>query len=317
MMKHRSFPNYYFWGLTFLASSLVGLGLMVSWAYSQGWWQALWSICQTQLDNLRQNQFVIGQLFIPAILLIMGIRGSLTLLRQGRATWQLARTFYPLHEAHPPRLQKLLVTHNFAAKNIVFLNLPSPHAFCLGFFRPRIWLTAGLLSLLSEAELVAVLAHEQHHALKRDPLRLLISRAIKSAFFFLPGIKDLAQAVEVQQEIAADQAAILVLGNDLPLLCALQKLMTHNKSLKLSPNVAYSPFNVTEARLRRLIYPPPPTQWYRYVGKWGINMSIIVGLGLIVIFSARPVAAHQEIITCTPDSEETLLMQTAWLDYNH
>lgn len=316
MTKQPSFPNYYFWGLTFLASSLVGLGLMVSGIYSQGWLQALWSICHTQLANLRQNQLMIGQLIVPSILVIMAVRGSLSVLQQWRATWQLAQTFYPLREAPPPRLQKLLATHNLAATNIVFLNLTSPHAFCLGFFQPRIWLTAGLLKLLSDAELTAVLAHEQHHSLKRDPLCLMISRAIKSAFFFLPGLTDLAQAAEVQQEIAADQAAIIALGNDLPLLCALQKLMRHSKFSPVSPNVAYSPFNVTEARLRRLIYPPPPPHWPRYLVKWGVNVGIIAVLSLIVIFSARPPAAPKEIITCTPEANEALPLQSAWLNYN-
>lgn len=83
----------------------------------------------------------------------------------------------------------------------------SPQAFCAGLVRPRIYLSAGALELLSEGEREAVLAHEAHHARRRDPLRLLLARALGDGVFFLPAVGRLAQRYAALAEVAADEAA--------------------------------------------------------------------------------------------------------------
>ena len=57
-----------------------------------------------------------------------------------------------------------------------------PLAFCAGLLRPRVYVSTGALERLGEAELAAVVAHEAHHAARRDPLRLLVARAIGDAY---------------------------------------------------------------------------------------------------------------------------------------
>jgi Zn-dependent protease with chaperone function len=57
-----------------------------------------------------------------------------------------------------------------------------PLAFCAGLVRPRIYLSEGALGRLGTGELAAVVAHEAHHAARRDPLRILCARAVGSAF---------------------------------------------------------------------------------------------------------------------------------------
>ena len=47
------------------------------------------------------------------------------------------------------------------------------------------------LDRLSDAELRAVLAHEQHHGALRDPLRLAVGRVLCQALFFLPVLRPL------------------------------------------------------------------------------------------------------------------------------
>ena len=324
MKKYPSRPNYYFWILSISSLMLITMGIVVSWGHSRVWVQTLWHICQAHLQNLAHLQLNVWQFVIPLILLIIISRGGVSFIQQIRATRRLIQTFYPLKVTPPTRLQTLLVAHNLTIDDVVFLNLTSSHAFCLGFFRPRIWLTSGLVNLLSEAELAAVIAHEAYHCQKRDPLRLAISRALQAGFFFLPVVGDLAKAVKLQQEVAADQAAIAYLKSDLPLLCALQKLIKQGAagfqsevSAQASKFIAYSPFNVTEARLKRLVYPPTPTDWRCYLKKWGLNLTIIVGLVTVVFLSTQPVATHHETITCSPDQLNNVLhYQSPWLDYN-
>ncbi len=216
------------------------------------------------------------------------------------STRGFVRLFLPHRESLPTRLQTLFKPHGLAAEDIVYLNLAVPHAFCLGFWRPRIWLTSGLVKLLTDEELAAVLAHEAYHYQRRDPLRLLISRALKAAFFFLPLVSDLAKSAELQQEVAADRSAIAHLGDDLPLLCALQKLITQDTKGASLPSATFNPFNVTEARLRRLIYPSQsaPFSWQTWFANWAINLGVVVILSSIGLLSTQPVVEHREIGAC-------------------
>lgn len=287
MSQKHSQVNLHFWFLILVSASLTSLGLALSWAYGQTWVEVLWHLCVASFQNLGEHFPLVWKLIFPTILLLIAIRGGSSLIHQLRATSRMTHLFFPLREAAPARVRVLLAAHKLTAEDIVFLDLPIAHAFCLGFWRPRIWLTAGLVNLLTDEELAAVLAHEAYHCRQRDPLRLLIGRTLKSAFFFLPLLSELAKAAELQQEVAADQAAISHLGDDLPLLCTIQKLLKIGSAAKL-PVAAYSPFNVTEARLRRLVYPPQPFSWRIYLMSGLINLGGIIILGSAVVLSVQP-----------------------------
>jgi len=85
---------------------------------------------------------------------------------------------------------------------------PRPRAFCAGFVRPRAYISTGALSLLDHDEQAAVLAHEADHARRRDPLKLLVARALADGLFFLPAARRLADRYAELAEIAADEAAV-------------------------------------------------------------------------------------------------------------
>jgi peptidase M48-like protein len=84
-------------------------------------------------------------------------------------------------------------------------------AFCAGLLRPRIYLSEGALAKLRPAELDAIVVHEAHHATRRDPLRILVARAIGSAF----GSREQTLA-----DLSADAVAAHRVG-DAPLASAL------------------------------------------------------------------------------------------------
>jgi hypothetical protein len=86
-------------------------------------------------------------------------------------------------------------------------------AFCAGFWRPRAYVSRGALEALSPEELSAVIAHEQHHAARRDPLRSLAARSVTAGLFFLPSLRDSAERLRSATEIAADEAAISTTGD--------------------------------------------------------------------------------------------------------
>lgn len=70
------------------------------------------------------------------------------------------------------------------------------------------YISTGALALLDDAGLDAVFAHERHHALRRDPLRLATGRVLARALFLLPGLGELIQRHHALAELSADESAM-------------------------------------------------------------------------------------------------------------
>ena len=83
-----------------------------------------------------------------------------------------------------------------------------PRAFCAGLIRPMVYVSSGAVELLDQAALGAVLAHERHHARRRDPLRLAAGRVGARALFFVPGLRELLERQQSLAELSADESAI-------------------------------------------------------------------------------------------------------------
>ena len=96
-----------------------------------------------------------------------------------------------------------------------------PLAFCTGLLRPRIHVSRGALALLEADQLDAVIAHEAHHARRRDPLRIFVARVLGEALFFLPVLRRLSAGYAALAELAADEAAVRQSGRREPLAGAL------------------------------------------------------------------------------------------------
>lgn len=83
-----------------------------------------------------------------------------------------------------------------------------PRAFCAGLLNPRVYVSSGAVASLDDAALDAVLAHEAHHARRRDPLRLAVGRILARALFFVPGLAELARRQQDLAELGADESAM-------------------------------------------------------------------------------------------------------------
>lgn len=107
-------------------------------------------------------------------------------------------------------------TRTIAGRTVRVMPGAVPRAFCSGLARPRVYVSEGLLAALGDRELAAVVAHEGHHADRRDPLRLLIARAIGEAY----SLRMLPRREQALAELAADAAAVRR-GGAAPLASAL------------------------------------------------------------------------------------------------
>ena len=125
-------------------------------------------------------------------------------LRQVHASWHFQRLL--AHSELQPLHGALLIPD------------PQPRAFCAGLFWPRVYVSTGAVAILDEEALSAVLAHERHHARRRDPLRLAAGRVLAEALFFLPGLAALVERQQALAELSADESAVNVAPANRPAL---------------------------------------------------------------------------------------------------
>lgn len=191
---------------------------------------------------------------------------SLMLGRGLGAAWKLWRATQRLIEAtqtaqlpQPPVVTRLAARLNLADALVVVAGRV-PFSFCYGFWRPRICLSLGLVELLTEAELEAVLRHEAYHLHRREPLRMAIAICLSHFFFFVPLLAELRDHYLAEKELAADAAAVAVTGRT-SLARALHKLVTMDRQFTLPPLVGVAGLSVTARRVDRLINPTARSSW--------------------------------------------------------
>src|SRR5215212_1400951 len=76
---------------------------------------------------------------------------------------------------------------------VVVFEDPRPIAFCGGLLHPRVFVSTGARRRLAPDEVEAVLAHERHHALRHDPLRIVLGHAVADGLFFLRAARRVAE----------------------------------------------------------------------------------------------------------------------------
>jgi len=151
--------------------------------------------------------------------------GAMTIAWLTRVVWILAqgaRAVRRMQRAPAPSAL-LIGAARAGALRLECVTAKAPVAFCHGGLRPSILVSAGLVSELSPDELVAVLAHEQHHLRCFDPLRRAMQQAMADVLFWLPVVAWWADRRREASELAADRAAICCAGRS-PLAGALWKV---------------------------------------------------------------------------------------------
>lgn len=177
---------------------------------------ALRTICAGMLSG----ESAVGRMIILALAgigIAVPLRAAQSVLRQLQVTRRFLRT--------------LSVTHTQpGSPRLVIVRDDRLLAFCCGYLRPRIYLSTAAKKLLDEAELLAVLAHERHHAHRRDPLRVLIAQGLRDAVFFVPVLGRCQLRFGALAELAADEKAVAEAGVR-PLAGALAAFDAHGGSM--------------------------------------------------------------------------------------
>jgi len=129
-------------------------------------------------------------------------------------------------------------------------------AFTTGFLKPEIFISSGMWKMLDEEERNSVIAHEYHHAVERDPLKIIILNFLSDMFFFVPLIKYLNKKFEESMEKSADDEVKRSGVNELSLASALLKVSsTGGLILPVASFANLDSKSLLESRVVRLIEP--------------------------------------------------------------
>lgn len=210
-------------------------------------------------------------------LLALGLGGVAVIaiaVRVGWGQWQAYRRFLAALPVIGP-LEGRLAT--------AVIDDPLPQAFCGGYLRPVVYVSRVAMELLSETELEAVLAHENHHRRVRDPLRLACDRVLCRSLFFLPCVKALCDRDADVAELRADRAAVQASRGDRSALAS--ALLAFDDAQAARGAGGISPERIDSLMGRRPSWRPP---WRRL----GFSICTLVGIGATLSQAAEVACAH-------------------------
>lgn len=208
-------------------------------------------------------------------------RGLGTAWKLWRATQRLIQATQTAPLPPPPVVARLATRLNLAGSLVVVAGRV-PFSFCYGFWRPRICLSLGLVELLTEAELEAVLRHEAYHLHRREPLRMAIAICLSHFFFFVPLLAELRDHYLAEKELSADAAAVAGTGRA-SLARALRKLVTVDKQFMLPSLVGVAGLSVAARRVDRLINPTARSSWTPSRNSILVTLAVFVSGCLLMI----------------------------------
>lgn len=237
--------------LALAAASLALLGGLLAWQIPH-LAHGVWLACQSA-GQVVEGYLPLAGLLLPLGLLLAGLlRGLGKLFSQLRFTRALLDDLARRRSPLPPGLAQMADSLELTG-SLALVDDREPYAFAAGLARPAIWLSSGLLALLDEAELAAVLRHERHHLRRRDPLRVLLARSLAQGLFFLPAAGALCQLYLEAKEVDADAAS----GANHVLAAALVKLLRAGAPTPARASLAAARPSATAGRIQRLLEGEP------------------------------------------------------------
>jgi len=230
---------------------------------------------------------------------------------------------------HSSKLERTISNLNIDKGGIVEIKESRPVVFCFGLWRPRTCISSGLVKILRTDELEAVLLHEHHHMVSREPMKLFVIKYSQNILFFLPGLKTLIRKYFTFSELAADELATDNFKNRSKLSRAIFKISEREEKQLFRESLSLSFFSsVISERVNRLSddsYVPKFKLW----GKRFVLGLCSVTLALLTIFvflsdSSRAFAMHNngscvsgveqnqdESLTCNLDEREQVCVENS------
>ncbi|MFC0211524.1 M56 family metallopeptidase [Paenibacillus chartarius] len=240
-------------------------------------------------SNFNLFQICMTWLQATGLIYLMYVLNALVVTTLGYGIWLAAKQGYwarrswrSMRSAQDRTLtEQMLKQFKLAEGELIVTTHAGLIALTMGFLRPRIVLSAGMMRLLDDAELEAVVLHERFHQLKRHPLRSFVTLWLSKVLWYVPILAWCHRYNHMFQEVLADRYAIRVKGEESSLGSALIKLVRQGGA---TLPFAYSAFADTSVnfRIQHMIDPQaePPFHF-----PWELMIrSAAVIMGLSVLF---------------------------------
>lgn len=175
-------------------------------------------------------------------------------------------------------------------KQVVEVQTDKPLIFCSGLQQPKIYISSAVIQALNYPELRAVLLHETHHLLSREPARLLLIKFM-SVFNFIPGIKNLNKKYLSFSEMAADELATDNFTDKNHLATAMAKVLEMEEASIIQKELALSYFSqITEERVLALSDSSYAPSFKKEVFKTILGLA---GAGILLLLCSLGIKAQQ------------------------
>lgn len=135
--------------------------------------------------------------------------------------------------------------------DVIVLRENKPFAYCFGLWKTKIFITTGLIALVSRKELEIIIRHEKYHLDHKDNRILLLARLVESLFPFFPLLSDFVRIYKTERELLADQAAIQNEQDKRALSSVLKKLLQYEPPV--APAMAIADVDTLETRIKSLL----------------------------------------------------------------
>lgn len=176
-------------------------------------------------------------------------------------------------------------TYGSKKKDFLIVSNPAPIAITMGFICPKIVISTGLINLLTDEELKAVVSHEIYHKENRDPLKIFLLSLCASTIGYIPILKWFNHQYRIIQEVLADEFAIKKQETSVNLGSALLKMLKVGKQEKMP--FAYASFADTSLnyRIEYMLDPLKDVQWKVPLKKAFLSLAIFILICVFFIYA--------------------------------
>lgn len=200
--------------LLLLLLSGVGIasGLLLH-KYSWGVTTLVLQRCSIHWTALFHSGFHLGGLGLFVCSLLSFLRMVILLalsLYKTRATW--SRWAIHAMTTVPPKLRSIIRQYHLESLPVMYTATEQHQAYAIGWLRPTVIISKGVLKNLTSAQLAAVVLHESYHVHHGHPAMLAWASMIQRVCFFLPSLADVITVMRYRFEVAADAYASSVQG---------------------------------------------------------------------------------------------------------
>ncbi|KXG10008.1 M56 family metallopeptidase [Anoxybacillus rupiensis] len=173
------------------------------------------------------------------------------------------------------RTQHMNVKYPELGNRILVIKNEEFIALTIGFIKPKIVLSTFVIEHFSEAELRAILFHEQFHAMQRDPLKLMLIKTVSEQLGYIPLIKHLAQYYRISRELLADQHAMRKMKNSTPLGNVLLKVAEMGEHELLNEGAAHFAKSPLNYRIMQMLEPQKDIAFSFFHKKlWPVSLAL-------------------------------------------